>query len=325
MVASQVSPARPVEMARPAAAAPVATSTRHASAAPVHRADDDEDYDDKEEGSRAVVWIKRIAVLIFFSLTLAAAGWYAYPYRDQILNAVNLSSLSGPGGKSPIIGFKPTVEETDAVLQATPLWQVLKRDFPEWYGERVKEAAALAQTQKSEAEIGKAMVQAMVALRRKHAGDALSATTPRLKSLAAAFADNLVRLRQVSVEACHAFISTGETSPEYLRLLADPNHSRMLQAQLIAVFEAIADGRRIPRIYPQPKQADYNLLVSALEGRGWTEADMQLFSDNRRFGQAEPEKICKMVTDWFQAQIDLKEPDAQLRLLADALKPVVAG
>ena len=36
------------------------------------------------------------------------------------------------------------------------------------------------------------------------------------------------------------------------------------------------DGRKIPRIYPQPKQADYNVLVTALEGRGWTDADMQL-------------------------------------------------
>jgi hypothetical protein len=328
--AGAYAPARPVDLARPAAAAPVATATRHAGAAPVHRqdGDDEEDFDEPEERSRVVVWIKRIAVLVFFSLTLAAAAWYLYPFRDRLLKALDVSSLNSLGfgaSASPVAGFKPTTEATDEALQATALWKVLKRDFPEWYGERVKEASALAKAEKGDAEIGKEMVQAVIALRRKHAGDALSATTPKLKTLASSFADNLVRLRKVSVGACHGFISTGETSPDYLRLLSDPKHSSALQAQLVAVFEAIADGRKVPRIYPQPKQADYNLLVTALEGRGWTESDMQLFSDSRRFGQAEPDKVCKMVTDWFQAQIEMTDPDAQLRLLADALKPVVAG
>jgi hypothetical protein len=296
--------------------------------------DDDDAYDDDDgsEKSRVVVWIKRVAVLIFFCCTLAAAGWLAYPFRDQIMSSVSsissatgLSGLTGGGGGSPLVGFQPTVEATDQSLQKTPLWRVLKRDFPEWYGERIQEAAALAKAEKGDSAIGQQMMQQIVTLRRKHAGDALSATVPKLKTLASAFADNLVRLRQVGPAACHAFISTGETSADYLKLLSDPSHSRVLQAQLVAVFEAIADGRKLPRIYPQPKQADYNVLVADLTKRGWTDADMQLFSDSRRFGQAPPEKVCQMVTDWFQSQIAMEDAEAQLRLLADALKPVVAG
>jgi hypothetical protein len=318
---------RAVDLGRPAAAAPVARKQKRPNAAPVARPDDEEDYDDAPEGSSAVRWLKRIAVLLFFTATLAAAAWYIYPQRDRIFSTLKLSSLMGivTGGSHPLTGYKATADETDKALQANALWQVLKREFPEWYGERIKEAAKLASAGQSDADIGRQMMQAIVALRRKHAGDALSATMPRLRTLAAAFADNLTQLRQVSVDACHAFVSSGETAPDYLRLIATSSHSRALQAQLVAVFEAIADGRKIPRVYPQPKQADYNLLVTALEARGWTDADMSLFSDSRRFGAAPPEQVCKMVTDWFKAQVEMTDADAQLRLLADALKPVVAG
>ena len=59
--------------------------------------------------------------------------------------------------------------------------------------------------------------------------------------------------------------------------------------------------------------------------RGWTQADMQLFSDERALSRAPPEKVCQLVTDWFAAQLDIKDQDIQLRLLVDSLKPVVAG
>jgi hypothetical protein len=319
--------ARPVDLGRPAPAAPVAKKQKRPTAAPVARPDDDEDYTDAPEGSSVVRWLKRIGVLLFFTATLGAAAWYLYPQRDSIMSTLKLSSLMGmvSGGSHPLTGYKPSPTDTDKALQSNELWRVLKREFPEWYGERVKEAASLSAAGKSDADIGRQMMQSIVALRRKHAGDALSATVPRLKTLAVAFADNLTLLRQVSVDACHTFISSGETAPEYLRLLSNSSHSRTLQAQLVAVFEAIADGRKIPRVYPQPKQADYNMLVTALEARGWTDADMTLFSDSRRFGAAPPAQVCKMVTDWFKAQVELTDADAQLRLLADALKPVVAG
>jgi hypothetical protein len=44
----------------------------------------------------------------------------------------------------PLGGFSGSPEAIDTSLQATPLWRVLKREFPEWYAERLKEAAALA-------------------------------------------------------------------------------------------------------------------------------------------------------------------------------------
>jgi hypothetical protein len=94
---------------------------------------------------------------------------------------------------------------------------------------------------------------------------------------------------------------------------------------LTAVFEAIAEGRKQPRVYPQPRQTDYDLLAADLTKRGWTQADMALFSDERALAQAAPEKVCQMVHDWFAAQLELGNVDARTRLLVESLRPVVAG
>ena len=98
-----------------------------------------------------------------------------------------------------------------------------------------------------------------------------------------------------------------------------------LQKQVIAVFEAISDGRKSPQSYLPPRKTDYDALAAELTSRGWTQADLQTFSDPRALGRASPQQVCKMVQDWFTAQISIKDPAAQLRLLVESLRPVVAG
>jgi hypothetical protein len=169
------------------------------------------------------------------------------------------------------------------------------------------------------------MARALVALRRQQVSHALAASFPQLRAVAATFFDNLAQLRKHSIEACFAFISQGEASPVIVSLMQNPAHAAHLQAQLTAVFEAIADGRKASRVYPQPRKTDYDTLAADLARRGWSQADMQLFSDERALSRAGPEKVCQLVHDWFAAQLAIKDPDMQLRLLVDSLKPVVAG
>jgi hypothetical protein len=169
------------------------------------------------------------------------------------------------------------------------------------------------------------MAKALVALRRQNVNYALSASFPRIKAVAVTFYDNVVGLQKQSSEACFDFISQGEASPTIVGLLRGSPHVARLQAQLTAVFEAIADGRATPRVYPQPHKTDYDALASDLTHRGWTQADMQLFSDERALAHAGAAKVCQMVQDWFAAQLAVSDQDMQLRLLVDSLKPVVAG
>jgi hypothetical protein len=229
------------------------------------------------------------------------------------LNASPFKGLTGPPG-----ALEPT-------LQATPLWRLLKRDYPEWYADRLKEIAALAAEKKDDLAIGQQLARALVTLRRQNAGVALAAGFPQLKAVAATFYENLVQLGKYNSEACFEFISKGEAGAQVVSLMQNPAFTPHLQAQVIAVFEAIADGRKSARTYPQPRKADYDALASDLTTRGWSQADLQLFSDERALSHAGPQKVCQMVRDWFAAQLTLKDPDMQLRLLVESLKPIVAG
>ena len=272
-------------------------------------------------------WFKRAAVIVFFGSTLSAAAWYAYPHRADIMRIASAvtGSIGGDNSAPMLSGFSADANASDVALQKIPLWKVLKRDYPDWYSARVKEASELSRTGKPDAAVALHVADTLAKLRRQYAGDALSATPAQLTAVAVSFTESLTRLRRHSIDACYTYISSGESNPVIVPLLQSPELAGPLQRQLLAVFNAVAEGRKTPRVYPPPKQSDYDVLVKELEARGWTQADMQLFSDSRALAKATPEKVCSMVTQWFESQIAIKDPDTQLRLLVDSLRPVVAG
>jgi hypothetical protein len=281
--------------------------------------------------------VARVAMLLLIVTALGSVGWFAYPYRDRVMELIgSMSSIATSDAfaiadrKSlevpPLAGFSDSPETTDVKLQASALWRVIKRDFPDWYAQRVTEAVTMARDSKDQAVIGQHIARKLVELRRQQVANALSAPLPRLKTVATAFFDNLAQLRGRSTDACYGFISQGEANPAIVTMLqGSSNHTAYLQAQLTTVFEAIAEGRKQPRVYPQPRQTDYDKLAVDLKKRGWTPEDMKLFSNERALAQATPEKVCQMVHDWFAAQLSLSDTEAQMRLLVESLRPVVAG
>jgi uncharacterized protein DUF4339 len=286
--------------------------------------------------------LRRALVVIVCLAALGGGGWYASQHNEKLQKIIQTLQSRIPSGlldmatgkstadrknleTSPLMGFSGPPEALDQTLQATPLWRILKREFPDWYAERLKEIAALAAENKDDAAIGQHLARALVALRRQEVNSALAAGYPQLKVVATAFYDNLVQLKKHSSEACFEFISRGEASPLVVSLMQDPKYTAQLQAQLVAVFEAIADGRKAPRVYPQPRKTDYDVVMTDLAKRGWSQADMQVFNDPRALASVGPDRLCQMVHDWFAAQLAIKDPDMQLRLLAETLKPLVAG
>jgi hypothetical protein len=281
-----------------------------------------------------------LLLLLLIVAALAAAGWFLrdrlIPYGDRLkglIASVNLFSTSDAlaiaDAKSleapPLTGFSDSPEATDAKLQETALWRVIKREFPDWYAQRLDEAVKLARSGTDQAGIGQQMAKKLVELRRQQVSNALSATLPKLTVVAKAFYANLAKLKAQGTEACFAFISQGEAHPMVVTMLQGSEHTANLQSQLTAVFEAIAEGRKQPRVYPRPRQEDYDLLASELVKLGWTQTDMALFSDERELAKAPPDKVCQMVHDWFAAQLGLADTEAQMRLLVESLRPVVAG
>jgi hypothetical protein len=276
---------------------------------------------------------RRIAAVLAVIL-LASAGGAAYISRDQV--AALVASLMAPEGEgaetaagnfrnAPFATAGGDAEAIDLTFQRSTMWQHIKREYPDWYAERVQEAARFTAEKRGEAQIAKHLAEAVVSLRRKHATQALTASPDRLKFVATAFLQNLQSLSRRNVDVCYGFISQGETFPAVLEMLQEKDISEPLQRQVMAVFEAIAEGRKEPQTHLPPRKADYDLLAAELTARGWSQTDLQTFSDPRALGRAAPSQVCKMVQDWFAAQIAIKDPASQLRLLVESLRPVVAG
>jgi hypothetical protein len=215
--------------------------------------------------------------------------------------------------------------EVDATLQQASVWRVIRAEFPDWYAARLAEVQKMVAEKRGEGPVARYLVESVVQLRRANAQVALTASPQRLRLVATSFLDNIERLQKDNIDACYGFISNGEGSATVLPMFFVPQYTELLHRQVTAVFEAIAEGRKAPQSHLSPRKSDYDLLAGELTARGWSQADLQLFSDPAALSRAKPDRVCKMVRDWFAAQIAIPDPEAQSRLLFESLRPVVAG
>ena len=277
---------------------------------------------------------RRTFVIAASLLALTSAGaWLGYQNRDALMSVTAASKQVEPAPQAAVkatfeTAAVPADEGTaalDAEFQKRPLWTAIKQEFPEWYDVRLKEVAKLGAEGKPELEITQHWVEAIVSLRRQHADKALAASTEKHKELASAFLNNLKTLSEAGAETCYGFISKGETSAGTIALMQTPEKSAQLEAQVVAVIAAIADGRKSPVTHAAPLKSDYDVLAAELGHLGWTQADMQLFADPKALARAPHERVCKMVQDWFAAHLAIQDSGIQERLLFETLRPVVAG
>lgn len=281
---------------------------------------------------------RTMGVVVLLALLAAAGGWYMWQNgspegaADKPVEAATPSSepVEAATQAAPIAPVSPAAvdegaQALDAKFQKTPMWNVVKREFPDWYGERLREAAKLSAQNQPELAINKHLAEALVALRRKHANEALSASTEKLKSVANAFLANLKSLGELSVGACYGFISQGETAPVVLEIMQSPEQGASVHAQVAAIFEAIADGRKTPTSHERAGKEDYEVLVQQLTKLGWKENDLKVFSNPSALSREPPARVCQMVQDWFLAHLSVEDKATQERLLVETLKPVVSG
>lgn len=211
-------------------------------------------------------------------------------------------------------------------LMATPLWNTINAQYPEWANARVADMQRLREQRVPDDTIDGKLMEAIVELRRQNSGDALAAPESLVIDMATAFLANLKALRSKSVDACYGFISRGETSPAVLSMIGrDATVTKPILSQLSTIMAAIDAGRKQPVAYVQPFGSDYTALSDELIKRGWSRADLELFSNPQSLSRATPEQVCRLVTGWFEAQLGITKKDVQLRLLRQSLRPVVSG
>jgi hypothetical protein len=288
-----------------------------------------------------------LGILVLLAL-LGGGGWYVWT-SGTIASLTDSFSSSKEGEQVPTVaapdGSTATVpaaetapatpataaevdagaQELDSKFEKMAAWSVVKREFPDWYGEQLRQAAKLSAEKQPEQVVNKQLAEALVALRRQHANDALAASTARLKDVATTFLNNLKTLASQNVGACYGFISQGETSPAVIEVLQSPEQGAAVQQQVAAIFEAIADGRKSPTTHDKAAKADYDVLVQELTKLGWKENDLQVFSNPTLLSREPPARVCQMVQDWFFAHLSVADQGTQERLLVETLKPVVSG
>ena len=299
---------------------------------PGHLAANQIELDDDVPPRRSFV---RTAAFAASALILLGAGWIAWQNRSVLpgmsaIGGVMLARLSSaPSAElyqaAPFVATGDSRDDLDRGLQKTALWRVLKRDYPDWYAERLADVERMRQQKADEKAVSKFLADVVVVQRRKSATLALSASPEHLRQMAGAFLDNLKQLAARDAQTCFGFISFGEASAYMLELTKTSTFAEPMQRQLTSIFEAVADGRKMPKFYAATRRADYDVLTAELTARGWSQDDLITFSDARRLSSSPPEKVCRMVQDWFTVQLSLKDPELQGRLLSESLKPLVQG
>src|SRR5690606_5336927 len=320
-----------------ATTAPVAVSEPYE-----HDLGDDDDFEDDFQPERPRRRWRRFAIATILVAVLGGALWLAMdlipsPTRlvALIQNPAALVNLFGGESSSAADNKSDSPEVTrtaaigndqiEAAFQQGELWQLLKEEFPDWYDEQLQQVARLRAEGADRSLIARRLAEAVVALRKQNAKHALAASPETLHEIADSFLNNLQHLSQQSDQVCYGFISHGELSPHVVELMGVREHAEVLQRLPMAVFKAIVEGRRSPQMHLPPRQSDYQEVKQALIERGWTDREMQLFSHPTALGQAPPQVVCKLVQDWFAAQLSLSDENVQLRLLYESLRPVVGG
>jgi hypothetical protein len=213
----------------------------------------------------------------------------------------------------------------DVRLQKIPVWELIKKDYPDWYSSQISSANKLVADKKPDNEVAMSLAQGLVNLRRQNADKALAASSDKLQAIAVAFLQHLKKLRAQSVSACFGFISKGETSPAVVQMMEHPETATALNAQADAIFEAISEGAKNPVKHDSAVKSDYDVLIKELAKLGWKEEDLQVFSNPKLLAKREPDQVCKMVQEWFVAHLAVQDKAIRDRLLFETLKPVVSG
>ncbi|MGI9424484.1 MAG: GYF domain-containing protein [Hyphomicrobiaceae bacterium] len=310
--------------------------------------DDDDFYDDDDypRARRRRPAVTALVTLVLLGM-IGAGGWFAY--ANQATFAKIISDITADETTPPTVTNTPKAParvaatatpkpaaapqpSPSAPASSAPLpllqskfWQSFVTEYPDWAKQQESAAEQMRSDGKTDNEILVALVKSIVDWRRKRADTILSASPDYLRKLAETFVANLRFLVSQDVQACYGFISKGEISPTVLPFFTDTNHVERLGTQTNAIVAAARDGASAKRTYSEPASGDFTDLANMLIKRGWTESDLEMFSDPTKLSTAPAGKVCSLVTEWFETQLQMPAGDKQMRLLATSLQPVVRG
>jgi GYF domain 2 len=246
------------------------------------------------------------------------------PAAPAAVPSPTVTAALNQGANAPDVAKPKPLPELP--ILKSKLWQFAQREFGVWADKRLAEVRKLSAEDKPKEEANKHLVKSFVQFRRANAAAALAASPDQLAEVARAFVNTLQALTSRGSKACYAFISNGESTPEVADLYFEPSIGPKLEAQMLAIMKAVVSGKNAGTAErAPPTAADFNKLSAELERRGWSAADLKLFSDPNALSRAKPEVVCRLVTEWFATQTKLLDEKARDQLIAASLRPVIGG
>ncbi|HFB2048503.1 MAG: DUF4339 domain-containing protein [Hyphomicrobiaceae bacterium] len=219
-----------------------------------------------------------------------------------------------------ILGIEPRL-----TILSEKFWSDMRAHDGVWAGEQEQLLAKLRSNGRPELERLEFVVSALVSWRRRNADKILTTEPYYLRQIAQTFADNLRYLQNQDVKACYGFISQGELSPSVLTLYNNATHLTVLGAQIEAIIAAAENRGQNSESYSEPSEDDFKVMTKLLSNRGWTQGDVNLFSNPAALSVAPEATVCRLVSEWFEVQLQVSSTDRQMRLLAASLSPVIRG
>lgn len=322
--------------------------------------DDEDDFYDDDDFERQPKRRPTVAALVSLVLIgmVGAGGWFAYANQAALLDVFNELTKETTGNQPGVVAApktpsreaasgtsKPKEVKTAAASPAAPaapqtaavasyvelpifktqFWQSFNALYPAWAKAQESNAGKLQANGKTTDEVLATVVKSLVEWRRENADKILAASPDHLRTLAKTFVSNLQFLVKQDVQACYGYISKGELSPTVLPLFGKQAYVGKLGSQTEAIIAAAQNGTTAKKSYPEPINQDFRDLANLLLKRGWTETDLKMFSDPTQLSNAPASKVCTLVTQWFETQLQMPPSDKQMRLLATSLQPVVRG
>ena len=251
-------------------------------------------------------------------------------YRTALQPAPNTVAPAANPSTTASISNQVASDPSAATLANVPLlksrtWSYAEREFAAWTSKQLDQAREMAAANMSVTEINNFLVSAFVEFRRDNAALALLASPDRLNKVATAFVDSLKVLTNQGPENCYAFISSGEGTASLAPVYFQPAVIDKIDEQMLAIMGAIVDAKSNPSARSPPRAEDFDKLSGELNQRGWSDADLKLFSNPDALSRAKPEVVCRLVTEWFATQTTLADAEARDRLIAASLRPVIGG
>jgi len=206
---------------------------------------------------------------------------------------------------------RPSVEEvfSDLRSQGYRMYDTIKHELPEAYVALKSEMEAIAARSATAAEARDETLQAVVAVRRKHAKSIYQAPDDSLYPAIKSHLDllELVDSRETAA-TCASFVASGGAA------LGRPDQHYLLAFDSISadVFQAIGAARENPQPAEASTDADWEELYKAMTAQGATAYDIRSLTTM----DPRDENLCKVMKLFLRGVLAVKAPGGR-RLRAE--------